>query len=138
MLSCTSASPTAQACSGAQYTINSGNTCNSISSSQGISTIDLLAANNLASCVSLPKSGSLCIPSASKCTVYTVQQNDTCASVANAHTLTSVQVVTWNPILSKDCSSIGASVGQDICISAPGGGWTNPSPTSDPPTSTFT
>lgn len=132
-----SASPTQGACAGDLYNVQSGDSCESVSTSQGLSTISLLAANPTLACSSFPESGSLCIPSSAKCKVYTVQDGDTCASVADANSLTWTQVVTWNPALGKACSNIGTSVGQQICVSNPGGTWVNPSPDPVTPTSTF-
>lgn len=116
------------ACSGTVYTIQSGDTCNSVASAQGINTVDLLAVNNIASCSTFPTSGSLCIPALSKCKTYTVQSGDTCASVADANGLTWTQVVTWNPEVGTQCTFMSTYVGYQICISTPGGAWVNPSP----------
>lgn len=121
--------PATPTCSGSSYTIQTGDTCSSVSFSQGIDTAGLLAANNLGPCSSFPQSGSLCIPTASKCTVYTVQAGDTCGTIADAHSVLFSQIVSWNPMLNEDCGAIAGVVGMQICISTPGGGWVNPSPT---------
>lgn len=101
--------PTA-GCNGTTYAIRSGDTCQSVSASQGIDTIGLLTANNLqAKCQNFPKSGTLCIPTAAKCQVYAVKANDTCAKIAIAKSVTWVQIVTWNPIVGKACNKISVS-----------------------------
>jgi LysM repeat protein len=122
------ATPTAVPCTGTTYNILLGDTCNSIAESHGIDTVGLLAANHLASCASLPTSGTLCIPTASQCTTYTVQSGDTCNTIADAHGLIFAQIVSWNAVLLKDCSAIVNAVGTQICVSTPGGGWVDPDP----------
>ncbi|KAF7870543.1 hypothetical protein EAF04_004287 [Stromatinia cepivora] len=106
-------------CTGDSYTIQAGDTCRSISQSQGVGTAWLLYDNNLAAfCAGFPTNGTLCIQN--RCSVYTVQINDTCLSIASARSLSQVQVNTWNPILGDLCRSINHSVGDLICVSPPG------------------
>ncbi|KAK3898440.1 hypothetical protein C8A05DRAFT_18986 [Staphylotrichum tortipilum] len=116
---------TATGCAGTTYTVQAGDTCQSLSYSQNIGTISLLMANNLqAYCNAFPTSGTLCIPSSLTCTPYTVQLNDTCASIALAQTGAQVsyaQILSWNPSLGGACGLIGQYVGYTICISSPGG-----------------
>jgi LysM repeat protein len=130
-------SPIQTGCVGTQYTVRGGDSCTSVSNSQGISTASLLAANNIASCSSFPTSGDLCIPDSAKCKVYTVQSSDTCATIADANSLTWTQIVTWNTVVGKNCANIAAAVGNQVCVSAPGGGWANPSPTAPDPTTNY-
>ncbi|KAF2733509.1 hypothetical protein EJ04DRAFT_439015, partial [Polyplosphaeria fusca] len=121
--------PTPTGCVGVTYKIKSGDTCQSVSSSQGISTGDLLDANNLQIfCANFPKSGNLCIPTAAKCKTYTVKSGDTCASIGDDHGLTWTQVVTWNDAFGFACQSIDKVVGWTACVSNPGGDWINPDP----------
>jgi LysM repeat protein len=116
-------------CLGSQYTIQTGDNCNSISTSKGISTTGLSTANNLlAFCTNFPSTGTLCIPTASLCTVYTVQTGDTCASIGTKHSASWAQIVSWNPALGRGCGNLADYVGYEICISNPGGSWVNPSP----------
>jgi LysM repeat protein len=133
-----SASPSG--CSGKTYQIKQGDTCQSISASQQISTFDLLQANNLnAYCSNFPQSGTLCIPSTRSCSTYIVKQGDSCGSVAMAANATWTQIVSWNPAVAYDCSQIANLVSYAVCISNPGGSWTIQSipgqsqPTSAPP-----
>jgi LysM domain len=104
-----SSSPTSTACVGKTYAIKSGDTCNSVAASQGISTVNLLSANNLqAFCVNFPTSGSLCIPTAYTCTTYVIKTGDTCTY----------------------CQNAAQYVGYVACASNPVGSWVNPYPSS--------
>ncbi|KAL8366432.1 hypothetical protein RB595_004963 [Gaeumannomyces hyphopodioides] len=106
-------------CTGNFYNIQPGNTCRSISQSQGVATAWLLYDNGLpAFCADFPTNGSLCIQS--KCALYTVKANDTCLSIAKPRGLAQVQLTTWNPILGDLCRSMKNSIGDSICVSPPG------------------
>ncbi|KAK0710664.1 hypothetical protein B0H67DRAFT_493501 [Lasiosphaeris hirsuta] len=116
-------------CAGTTYTIASGNTCKSISTSQQISTSNLLRVNSLQSfCADFPTSGTLCIPTALKCTPHTVLANQTCGSIAASLSISRTRFVSWNPDLGSDCQNIDDYVGYVICKSNPGGGWVDPTP----------
>ncbi|KAI1180782.1 hypothetical protein F4777DRAFT_596051 [Nemania sp. FL0916] len=125
--------PTPPACAGKTYQIQPGDDCHSISTSQGIATSWLLSDNNLASfCTDFPTEGSLCLTNT--CSVYTVQTNDTCKSVAKASNITEALLISWNPALSSGCGNIGRYVGDQICISVPGTPYQDPSSTVLAPT----
>lgn len=130
--------PTPTRCQGSLYTIKSNDTCHSVSQSQGISTARLLSQNGMFSCKNFPKSGSLCIPKEVKCNTYTVIQGDNCGKIADAKGLTWTQVMNWNPDLGMACEGLKDAVGNEICISAPGGNWVDPSPQPPKTTSTLT
>ncbi|KAI0191406.1 hypothetical protein EV127DRAFT_338015 [Xylaria flabelliformis] len=119
------ATPTATpTCVGKTYTIGASDTCQGISTSQGISTYDLIWNNNLTSaCENFPKSGKLCIPSAASCKPYTVLATDTCSSIQLKFSLLYSQLISWNPSLGVGCQGLSAAVGFVICISTPGGSW---------------
>lgn len=128
------AAPT-PSCAGQRYTVRAGDSCRTVSFARGISTVSLLTANNLrAYCANFPEAGgSLCIPTASVCKPYQLKADlaDTCHSIARAAGITWTQLVSWNPELGEYCESLSAlagGAGPVICISQPGGGWTNPSP----------
>jgi len=126
----TTSTSASASCIGSKYTIKSKDTCQSISMSQGISTVLLLSQNNLRGyCTNFPTSGSLCIPTASQCTAYTIKTNDTCISIADGAHVTWAQVVSWNPSLGRACQNLPQYIGYVICISNPGGSYINPSPT---------
>ncbi|KAK4108056.1 carbohydrate-binding module family 50 protein [Canariomyces notabilis] len=136
------ATPT-PSCAGQTYTVRAGDNCRTVSFSRGISTVSLLTANNLrAYCANFPQpGGTLCIPTARVCKPYQLKADlsDTCHSIARAAGITWTQLVSWNPELGEYCEALpalAAGAGPVLCISQPGGGWTNPSP--DPSTSTTT
>jgi LysM repeat protein len=123
------------ACQGKTYTIQSGDTCTSVSLSQRIGTTQLLAANNLrADCASFPQSGTVCIPSSATCEPHKVSfQNprESCADLARAANATMLQLVAWNPELGTDCANINRqTAGYTVCLSPPGGSWSDPHPNS--------
>lgn len=128
----TSASATATATSTASssscdrtYSIQSDDTCASISKSQDIGTTWLLSDNNLpAYCSGFPTNGSLCLNHS--CPTYTVQANDTCTSIEAAHNLTLAQVLAWNPQLDLACSNLNMSLGLELCVGSPGTPYTAP------------
>ena len=61
----------------------------------------------------------VCIPQA--CTLYTVKVNDTCNSIGTAHSLTPIQVQSFNPWLGSSCQLISSYVGKSICVTPNGG-----------------
>ncbi|RYN19897.1 hypothetical protein AA0119_g7532 [Alternaria tenuissima] len=123
------ATPTPTGCTGTMYTIRSGDTCQSVAAARGISVAGLLTANGLQGfCANFPTSGALCIPTSGRCKTYTVKTGDTCAKIADANKKAWVQIVSWNPVLGKDCGNLGSYIGYPICVSTPGGDWVNPSP----------
>ncbi|KAI0109000.1 hypothetical protein GGR51DRAFT_513994 [Nemania sp. FL0031] len=130
-------SPTSTPCAGKMYEIQSGDDCHSISTSQGISTDWLLSDNNLASfCSDFPTSGSLCL--VNTCSVYTVNANDTCKSIARSNSITEALLISWNPSISSGCSNIGRLVGQEVCVSVPGTPYKDPASTVLAPTTAST
>ncbi|KAK3319601.1 hypothetical protein B0T19DRAFT_467189 [Cercophora scortea] len=131
-----SASSTSTACVGKTYTIQSSDRCTSVALSQRIGTTALFAANNLkADCKTFPKTGTLCIPSASACTPHQVSFAapiiDTCADLVRANNATVLQLVAWNPELGTNCANLNRlSDGYTMCLSSPGGSWIDPHPSS--------
>ncbi|KAJ7264086.1 hypothetical protein B0H12DRAFT_1217298 [Mycena haematopus] len=69
----------------------------------------------------------LCLPQA--CTTYTVATNDTCAGIATAASLTTVQLQLYNPSLGSTCQFLSQQVGNLICV-GPHGGFPSVSATS--------
>lgn len=93
--------PTAT-CSGATYQIKPTDTFRSISQAQSISTDHLLSSNGLSyNVTSFPKSGSLCI--SNKCKTYVLAKDDTCTSVANKASISTVRLRSWNPNINELC-----------------------------------
>lgn len=91
----------------------------------GISTSWLLTDNDLtANCVNFPTSGELCL--INTCDVYTVQLNDTCLSIPKVANITQAQLKSWNPSIDAGCYNLDSMVGDNVCISKPGGTYTMP------------
>ncbi|KAK4097652.1 carbohydrate-binding module family 50 protein [Parathielavia hyrcaniae] len=133
--SAAASSTAAAGCQGETYTIQAGDTCTSVSLSQRISTVQLLAANNLkADCSSFPTSGTVCIPSAAKCEAHRVSYDspsESCNDLAVAANATVLQIVAWNPELGTNCVNLARQAeGYTVCLSPPGGSWVDPYPSS--------
>ncbi|KAF8457847.1 hypothetical protein BDZ91DRAFT_785929 [Kalaharituber pfeilii] len=121
------------ACAGTTYQIQPGDTCHSVSTSQGIGTAWLLMDNDLAAaCADFPTSGSLCL--VNTCSVYTVAQNDTCDSISSAHNITLAQFKSWNPSINSGCYNLDKMVGYQVCVSIPGRPYVAPTTTIAAPT----
>jgi LysM repeat protein len=97
----TPSSPTPQpTCAGKSYTIQSGDTCYSVSKSQQIGTGWLITDNNLnAYCADFPSSGTLCL--INTCKTVTVQENETCEAIAQNNEVTVPQLKAWNLVCIK-------------------------------------
>ncbi|KAL4806498.1 hypothetical protein BDV18DRAFT_159672 [Aspergillus unguis] len=129
--------PTAGACTGQKYTLQDGDTCQSVSKSQGVATFQLLLDNGLqAYCANFPQSGDLCIKG--QCTTYTVQKGDTCKRVAKAHNISTVQLRSYNPWIDGGCYNFNRTIGTEICMDKPGDTYHVPSTATAPPTTTAT
>ncbi|KAL7622557.1 hypothetical protein AAE478_008064 [Parahypoxylon ruwenzoriense] len=97
---------------GSQYAIQAGDTCQSISLKNGISSAAMLQASGFqAYCANFPTSGTFCIPTSVHCTPYQLQEGNTCDKIASRQGLTKPQLVSWNPEL--------ASKGMTLCVSNP-------------------
>ncbi|PKY08970.1 hypothetical protein P168DRAFT_315012 [Aspergillus campestris IBT 28561] len=121
-----SATPTSSACKGEKYTIKKGDTCESVSKSQSVATMQLLLDNELqAYCHNFPTKGDLCIMN--QCAVYTVKDGDTCKSVAKAHNITTVQLRSYNPWIDGNCYNFNRAIGTQICMDEPGDKYRPPS-----------
>lgn len=99
------------------YTVESGDTCLSISAAQDVSTGLLASKNGLdPNCTYLTVGQELCLPEI--CEIHLVQVNETCDSIiANLTREITVQnLVSWNSELNAQCSNIASLVGKYICI----------------------
>ncbi|KAI9831287.1 MAG: hypothetical protein M1826_003726 [Phylliscum demangeonii] len=114
----TSSTSTSSPSCAATYPAQAGDDCHSISLAHKVSTAALLVTNALeAYCYNFPKAGTkLCLPAS--CDVYTVQANDTCFAITQAHknAFTTSQLLSWNVDINRACSNMGQLVGQQICI----------------------
>jgi hypothetical protein len=108
-------------------TLSANANCNSISQAFNAATGDVQAATGSTNC-STSKS-SFCLQRA--CTLKQVPNGATCDSLATAFstanlTVTSVQLLNWNPNINGLCDSLIA--GDYVCASAPGGSYIPPPP----------
>ncbi|THG96439.1 hypothetical protein EW026_g5394 [Hermanssonia centrifuga] len=110
------------------YTVASGDTCDSIASAQSVAYTQLISVNGLQyQCNNLPPAGTkICLPG--KCTLHVVTSGDTCMSISGDSGITWTQFISWNPQVNSRCSNLNQYVGEGICISPPGGGY-NPGTT---------
>lgn len=120
--STTTGSPVAFKPCSSTYTVKAGDDCHSISTSQKVSTNQMLYYNNLeGGCVAFPAAGAkLCMPHT--CDIYTVQANDTCFGIVNTHnaSFTVSQLVAWNLDINNGCNNLEMLLGNQICVSFPG------------------
>ncbi|KAI0714387.1 hypothetical protein C8T65DRAFT_644159 [Cerioporus squamosus] len=113
------------------YTIQPGDTCESVASSHSLSLDQLIAINGLdISCGKLPApGGKICL--SGSCPLYTVKPKDTCLGIYQANAISWSQLLAWNPQLDDYCTNIDTQVGKGICIGPPGGSY-QPSTTLPP------
>lgn len=109
--------PTSPSCPDS-YTVQAGDTCNSISLAHNVSTFAMLYWNGLnANCVDFPSAGSsICLPS--QCAIYTIRENDTCVEIVknNAPDISIRQLQSWNMNLNTLCTNLDTMLGDQICI----------------------
>lgn len=99
----------------ASYTVGVNETCNDIAESQGVSTYDLMNANDInIFCSNLVEGSTLCIPD--KCTTVTVLPEDSCASWMATYNISMAQLQAWNPIFDSNCMRIVPWVNWQICV----------------------
>lgn len=123
-LSSSSATPTSMC--GSIYTVQPGDTCNSISLAQNVSTYSVIYSGGLDSaCTTLLPGAILCL--LPQCKLYTVQGTDTCSNILTAigNGVTGTQFLSWNPNINSLCGNLYRLSGTQICVSPPGGYLTN-------------
>ncbi|RDW72346.1 LysM peptidoglycan-binding domain-containing protein [Aspergillus mulundensis] len=107
-----------------EYTVQDGDTCDSIALANSVSSGTLYAENSALFNCSEPKVGlKLCLPAACE-NVYQVQPTDDCVSVAVSNGISWRELISYNGMLYDDCSNfVGAdpSFGTVMCVSPPGG-----------------
>ncbi|KAF7304030.1 hypothetical protein MIND_00634300 [Mycena indigotica] len=113
-------------------TTNANSTCTTIASQFSVGWYDILANNptiQAVNCTAGVGSGTkLCLPQA--CTTYTPATNQTCEDiVASANkilassnqSITTTQLISFNPTLDTGCAHVSRSWGLSLCISPHGG-----------------
>ncbi|RYP81114.1 hypothetical protein DL770_005977 [Monosporascus sp. CRB-9-2] len=112
--------PTDAPTCGSPYEVQSGDSCDSIATSRGVSTYAVIkAANTDPDCINLRVGAKLCLPE--PCTLYRVQYDDTCESIlASISGVRANDLLTWNPNLNLLCTNIDTMYTKLICVSPPG------------------
>lgn len=122
---------TANCVSGHTYTTVAGDTCDSIALAQGVSAATMFYMNaNIHNCSAVDAGTALCLPQTCS-TVYAVQADDTCSSIAADNGLLTRQVVSYNSLLTANCSNLHATNpfwGTVLCVSTPGGTYDGTAP----------
>ncbi|RLL95511.1 hypothetical protein CFD26_104582 [Aspergillus turcosus] len=113
--------------SGNTYTTKDGDTCDSIAQAYGVSAATMFYINpTIVNCSAIWNGTDLCLPQT--CTsIYTVQANDTCSTIAAAYGLFTADVINFNSQLNVNCSNLVDPVpywGSTLCVSTPGGTYT--------------
>lgn len=103
------------------YTIQAGDTCNSIALAQNVSTFAVYGSHGITDCSDLATGSKLCL--LGQCLLHQVQETDTCDSIiAGAGiTVSPSMFVAWNPNIDAVCSNLCTLVGMYICLSRPAG-----------------
>ncbi|KAL1641021.1 hypothetical protein SLS58_006463 [Diplodia intermedia] len=113
--------------SGNTYITTSEDTCDSIAVANQVSSATLYYINpSLLTCEGPGEGLTLCLPAACE-TLYTVQPNDNCSSIAASELISWRDIVSWNAGLDSMCTNIvdsSPSWGSVICVSPPGGSFT--------------
>ncbi|KAJ5613709.1 hypothetical protein N7528_007363 [Penicillium herquei] len=110
----------------------SGDTCDSIGLKYNVSSAALVMANNrqLVICDNLTPDMDLCLP-LSCASTYTLQSNDTCASIETSGSQEIGDVRKYNSWVEWDCSNLQSSTdfwGHVICLGTQGGTYTATAP----------
>ncbi|PMD34386.1 carbohydrate-binding module family 50 [Hyaloscypha variabilis F] len=120
-------SSTSNCVSGNMYTTKQGDTCDSIAQSKSVSAATMFYINsNILNCSSILAGTSLCLPLACD-SLYTVQANDTCTSIAVDAGIMTQNLLSYNSQLNWNCTnlqSINPYWGSTLCVSTPGGTYT--------------
>jgi LysM repeat protein len=104
-----------------EYTVKSGDYCDSISAAQSVSTFQLAAVNSALideRCGNLVPGGTLCLGRQGEdCTdVYVVKPNDSCETIAAAHNTNTTILRLNNPQINDHCDNI--YIGEVLCVAS--------------------
>ena len=111
------ASSTSTAACSSPYTVQAGDSCDSIASARNVSTYAVLSAGGFnPACNNLVSESSLCLPG--QCILYRVIETDTCASIVSAlgNGITGTNLLAWNPNINPLCGNIYSLIGTQICV----------------------
>ncbi|KAJ7636747.1 hypothetical protein FB45DRAFT_907241 [Roridomyces roridus] len=105
---------------GRNVTVSTASTCAAVAKQFSVSLYDVSSSNSLPQTTcNVPAGSPLCLPQA--CTTYTVATNDTCASIAAAANITTVQLGLYNVNFGSACQYLPQLVGNLVCVSPHGG-----------------
>ena len=83
-------------CTGTAYTVQQGDSCDSIAAAHDIATDRFISENHFdANCTTMAVGDSVCL--GASCSLYRVQLDDTCSSILANHTFYQNQLLSWNP-----------------------------------------
>ncbi|KAH7263968.1 hypothetical protein B0J15DRAFT_580905 [Fusarium solani] len=121
-------------CEGTIYTMQKGDTCQSISKAMSMATDRLIERNGLTyTCSDLLEGRNLCIEDS--CELVRIEQGQICQDFVKWKWFSTIQLQSWNPTLKPLCNSrlipnLDAVAGRYICIGPPGeSNGPEPSPT---------
>lgn len=98
------------------YHVREGDTCDSISADQRVSTKGLIEANDVLDgwCDGLEAGQDLCMPP--PCRVHLVEPGDSCESLGNDYGVTPEDLAEWNPMNYIRCDDLEFSKPTFICV----------------------
>ncbi|KAK6213697.1 LysM domain-containing protein [Colletotrichum tabaci] len=101
------------------YHVQEGDTCESISADQNVSTKGLIEGNDVLNgwCSGLVAGQDLCMPE--QCKVHFVEPDDSCESLADKYGATPKDLVEWNPLMYIQCDDFVYSKPTYICVGKP-------------------
>lgn len=109
------------------YTVQSGDTCDTIALAKSVSSVDLFNANpEIQNCSTLPVGSSLCLPLT--CTTYQLHSDDDCGTASWYAEIPDIKL--YNPWINVWCDNLHseAVVGSVLCASPLGGTYNHPAP----------
>lgn len=110
----TTTSTATPTCPGPWYTVETDDTCVTISGANNVSTYRLISQNALdVDCNSIYEGKSLCL--SSTCKTYQLEMLDTCTSLVNSLNITMIRLLAWNPIINPGCSNLASWKGWYLC-----------------------
>ncbi|KAJ7616194.1 hypothetical protein DFH06DRAFT_1062606 [Mycena polygramma] len=102
------------------YTIASGDSCTSVDQKFKIALADLLRWNTAltASCTTIGLGEAYCVAGGGDaCSkIYTVVSGDSCGSIEAKLSITTADLIAWNPFLTSSCA---IQIGENLCVSGP-------------------
>lgn len=106
------------------YTTKQGDTCDSIALTHKVSAATLYHLNdNIINCTSIASGARLCLPLSCN-SLYSVQPDDDCSSIAADAGIYTRQFLSYNTALTLNCTNLHSTNpywGRTVCVTPPGG-----------------